>query len=466
MNRASILVAVGLFVALGGCREDRLPDHEADDILTLTVTMDQAIVADDDMDAVALIELDSSEVPIGERPPVSVALVLDTSGSMEGNKMDNARDAAHGLIDSLDVGDAITVIGFSDEAEAVLEEYELGVNRAEAHEAVDGLEARGNTCSSCGLELAYSLLSAREEEGLRRVILLSDGHANRGLQGAVHLSNLASNANEFWQIDTATIGLGRLHNEGVMAALAEGGAATYYFLHNSSYLAQILDHEIAGLHSTVLTDLVVRLQPGDGVIFTGTENTGSYWDGSDLVFHIGQLSISETRQLVVTMQLPAGDMGRAVFAQANFRDVRGADYRLEESARVQRSDDTVEIEHSANKLVAERFLQLTSARRVQDAMDQVEVGNRAEAVQMLEETALELDGYADAIGSDVLLQEAAELRDIRDTFAVEEDAEPMSEPEERGNVIMNRARSWEEMRGVVPQDTYHQPQMYDLSETE
>ena len=453
-----------LFVLPGCSRGLPEPTLDPDEMLSLSLILDQTIVADNDMDAVVMIDLASSETPVGDRAPVSLALVFDTSGSMEGNKIENAKEAAHGLVDSLDVGDSITLVSYADSATPHLENYRVGVDREEAHEAIDDLEARGNTCTSCGLDIAYQILQSDDAEPIKRVIVLSDGHANRGIQGEDHLRNLAANANAVWSIDTATIGLGRLHNEAVMAAIAEGGAATYYFLHNSGHLASILERELASLHSTVLTDLVLRIQPGDGVVLSGTENTGAYWDGPDLVFNLGQLSVGDTRQLIVTVRLPEGDMGRAVFAHAEFHDIMGAAYELDDSARVQRSQDTVRIESSANKAVTERYLELTAARRIEEAMYQIETQNREEALRILDETAVEVGGYAEMFESDDLEGQAEEIRTIRQTFTEAE--EEMSDDEERANIIFNRARSSESRRGTPAADAYHQPEMYDLSESE
>ena len=460
-----IASAMLMFIALTSCsRGAPEPTLDPEEMLHLRLVLDQTVVADDDMDAVVMIDLASSETPLGDRAPVSLALVFDTSGSMEGNKIENAREAAHGLVDALSVGDSITLVSFADTATAHLENYRVGVDREEAHEAINDLEARGNTCTSCGLDQAYLILQRAEVEPIRRVILLSDGHANRGIQGEDHLRNLAANSNAVWNIDTATIGLGRLHNEAVMAAVAEGGAATYYFLHNSGYLAGILERELTSLHSTVLTDLVLRIQPGDGVVLTGTENTGAYWDGPDLVFNLGQLAVGDTRQLVVTVRLPEGDMGRAVFARAEFYDIMGAAYALEDSARVERSQDLVQIESSANKAVTERYLELTAARRIEEAMNQIELENRDEAIQILEETAVEIGGYAEMFESPGLEFQAEELRTISETFGDEDDQ--LEADDERANIIFNRARSSESRRGTPAAQTYHQPEMYDLTESE
>lgn len=470
-QRLSVLVCALTMSTVACNRADDAPSLDPHEMLTVDLTMDQQILADDDLDAVVMISVNSAETPVGERASVSLALVFDTSGSMEGNKIDNAKEAAHGLVNSLAVGDSLTLIAYSETAEALLENYRVGVDRSEAHQAVNDLEARGNTCTSCGLDLAYLLFQRPDVEPIRRVVLLSDGHANRGLQGEDHLRSLASNANAMWQVDTATIGLGRLHNEAVMAAVAEGGAATYYFLHNSNHLATVLERELRSLHSTIVTDLVLRIQPGDGVVFTGTENTGAYWDGPDLIFTMGQMSLGETRELIVSMQLPHGNMGRAVFAQAEFADIMGARYTMEESVRVERSQDTVRIESSANQRVIERYMELQAAERIVEAMYYFENDSRDDAMQVLTDAAAEMDGFASMFESASMRQQAEELRTIATDFEEPEyygdEASTQPAPaQERGEIILNRARSSEIRSGVPSEETYHQPQMYDMSEIE
>lgn len=437
-----------------------LPLLNPNDMLSVSVDLDQTVITDEDADAIALIEVTATETPVGERPPVSMAIVLDASGSMEGDKIENARLAADELIDRLAVGDVITIVTYSDSASAHLGNFTIGEDRAPAHQAVQQIVADGNTCTSCGLELAYSILTHSPPSHLRRVILMSDGHANRGSLGEANLQWMAQSALDSYRIYTSTVGLGRLHNEMVLAAVAEGGTADYYFLHNSQYLVQILDHELAQLHNTVVTDLLVRVTPGDGVVFNATNHPSAYQDGHDIVYNLGQLSLGERRQLFVEVALPPGDMGRVLRARAQFADLNGSTYELVTDARISRSDQAQEAVQSIDQHVVEEYALVTTIPLIQQAMNYYESGNTDDAYDILNDSAHLLDQY----GSPGLGQEAEELRDLVEVLQASE-ATPQS-AEARGNIALQRARANELLNGVPSDDTYHSPEMYDLSETE
>ncbi len=464
MTRTAIVGAVALLLAAcQSTRTDPEPTLNPDEMLELTLSLDQTVIEDGDMDAVVMVEVAASETPVGDRPPVSLAIVFDTSGSMEGNKIENAREAAHGLIESLSRDDEITIVSYGDRAEIPLDRFEIGRDRSDAHEAIDAIEPGGNTCTSCGLETAYGVLAEVGNDRLRRVVLLSDGHANRGTVDEASLQWMAQNANQYWGVETATIGLGRLHNEGSLAAIAQGGTADYYFLPNSQRLASILERELANMHSTVLTNLVLRLTPGDGVVFSGTQNVGAQWDGYDLVLNVGQLAVGETREFLVTLALPPGDMGRAVFAEAQFRDVAGAAYTLNDSARLERSNETARVEESINDLVVARQAQLASAELIDRMMAEYEAGNYDYAWQELQVRADELEVASETYGSEDMRAQAAELRALSNNIVEYGEYDEEAEPEARGEILLQRARSNEIRRGVPAASTYHQPEMYDFS---
>jgi Ca-activated chloride channel family protein len=452
-------------VGASGCgwvRGDE-PTLPAESLMSLSLTMDQAIVADDDRNAVVMVELAASERPVGEQQPVSLAIALDASGSMEGAKIENAREAAHALIERLAPDDELTLVSYADVATVHLRNFRMGDDRDEAHAAVDGIEVEGNTCTSCGMLEAYAVLAEADPERLRRVVVLSDGHANRGYTTAADLQGMASYANAEQSIDTSTIGLGRLHNEGNLAAIAEGGRSMYYFLHNSEYLATILDRELVDLHSTVLTELAVRLRPGDGVAFVGSPNVGLQWSGADVIVPVGQLAVGERRQFLVELSLPEGDMGRAVFAHAEFRDVAGASYELEASAQLTRSNDLAEVEGSVDSGVMAQVALLASARLVEQIVTEYEDGNWEQARDTLEAQREQLQSEAALWGSAELLQEATVLEDLGSTLDGELEVDSRNS---RGNVIFQRARSNERRRGVPMPQSYHSSGMYDLHSTE
>lgn len=94
-------------------------------------------------------------VPAGARqvrPPLSLAVVIDRSGSMSGEPMQNAKAAAARLVSQLDAGDAFSIITYSSGDEAVTPMLRAtAANKSRAMAAIARIEDDGGTCISCGL---------------------------------------------------------------------------------------------------------------------------------------------------------------------------------------------------------------------------------------------------------------------------------------------------------------------------
>ncbi|MCA9562052.1 MAG: VWA domain-containing protein [Myxococcales bacterium] len=480
-KRALQALAVLLVVAtLGGCAASG-PTRSADEFLELQLQLDHSVLSDDQTEAVAMLRLDASELPVGARPPVSFALVIDASGSMEGQKIEDARAAAIALIDQLTPADRLTVITFSEEA-VVQVALGDGGEREEARDAIAAIEPLGNTCTSCGLTTAYEVLDESPSNMLRRVVLLSDGHANRGSTEAYQLADLARWASQDREISTATIGLGRLHNEDSMAQVASAGLASYYFLHNSSQLAEILERELRLLHETVLTELAVRFKPGDGVQITGSPNTGFYYDNYDVIFSIGSMSVSQGLELILELHLPPGDMGRLLFAEATFSDVDGNTYEIETSVAASRSNDPDEVEQSRNPEVTIRYLSLEADEAAQAALLEVQQGRHDLAVNRLTAMAELLNQNAELLDSESLAERASELIVMRDKLPIPVvNSLPQNDyedpyyyemyqempAEDSGYLLNENARSNERRRGTPNEEVYHPaPASMDFSATQ
>jgi len=462
-----LALVLPLTACTGGQTIDTTPPDPLDGsgIVGLGVSLDQAIIADGDGEAVAMISVTADTAP-DARAPVHMAVVMDTSGSMEGAKIENARMAAHGLVDRLDDGDTLTLVTYSDAGQIVLDGWEAGDDRSEAHEAIDAIEPDGQTCTSCGMQMAYDLLYRGDPTALRRVVLISDGHANRGTVDPGQLAQIAAQFRNAYGIDTSTIGLGRLHNEATLASIADAGSADYYFLASAGDLDDLLEREIADLHETAVADLLVRVQPGDGVSLGTVQHAGIRYEGYDLVIPIGQLAVGEERQYLIPLALPPGDMGRAVRVEATFADVEGTLYAVQSDARVIRSEDAQAVEDSTNAVVLKEYGLLLAALETERAMDAVEAGDTEAALNILEANQRQLEEWGAAYDDELLYEEAQMMQDL--SAVIETSAAPMnsagtgggsaSSDAVRGNVLNQRARSRERRRGVpAAAPSWHEP---------
>lgn len=199
------------------------------------------------------------------RPKLSVSLVVDTSGSMSGHSIEQARAAARALVDKLEPSDELAIVAFSSEARVVLPVGPIGPRRAAAKRLVDGLDANGGTNLGGGLELGYRELGKTSRDGVRVALVLSDGQATNGVTdpetlGAMSLEAFQSN------IQTSALGVGSAYDGALMSRLASDGAGGYYYLRDAAALGPALAAELEQRLDPAATAVEVRFRVRDDVV--------------------------------------------------------------------------------------------------------------------------------------------------------------------------------------------------------
>ncbi|WP_437676361.1 vWA domain-containing protein [Sorangium sp. So ce131] len=198
------------------------------------------------------------------RPHLSVHLVLDVSGSMQGEPMARARDAARALVDKLDANDDFSLVTFSSDAQVRIPDGPVGPRRAMIKTTIDGITEGGGTNIGRGLELGYvqATQPGIPEDAVKVVLLLSDGRANAGITSSDRLSRLALDAFQAG-IQTSTFGLGADYDGALMSSVASDGAGGYYYLRDPDQIAPALATELDKRLDPVATavELRVRLKP-------------------------------------------------------------------------------------------------------------------------------------------------------------------------------------------------------------
>jgi len=209
------------------------------------------------------------DVPAGQtalRSKSSVALVVDTSGSMSGEKIDHARGAAHRLVDSLPEGDILSIHAFSDEASVQLFPSVLAPNtRMQAHSAVTSLGASGGTNLFDGLRLGEQHVAASPAtHTARRVIVLSDGVATVGPTSPEILGSVAESGSAHG-IQVTAIGVGLDYDERTLNALAVRSSGRMYHIESPDDMTAVLAQESRLFNATRATDVFVEIIPARGV---------------------------------------------------------------------------------------------------------------------------------------------------------------------------------------------------------
>lgn len=283
-------------------------------------------------------EIAAPEAASPARPPLAVAIVLDRSKSMSGEPLEHAKAAAARLVSQLDAGDAFAVIAYSDGDTTVAPMLRASaVNKQLALRAIGELAVDNGTCISCGIQRAGEWLGRSPiEGGVRRMVLLSDGYANLGLRDRDDLVQLAAET-AGRGISITAVGVGLEFDEQTMMRIAEIGRGRYYHVEDAGRLGAVFDREVAGLATTVATDvrLVVQVAAGVRVEEIHLEEVRGHprAAGSDIAIPIADLAAGETRKVVLRVAGAPAPRSCGLAATLSWRRaVDGAGLRAREIA--------------------------------------------------------------------------------------------------------------------------------------
>lgn len=248
-----------------------------------------------------MLELAAPDAPAKERPPLRLALVIDRSGSMQGDKLETTKACAAFLARRLVPGDELAVIAYDDQVDLVAP---LGaVDPRALLPAIGAIESGGTTNLSGGWLKGLEVLGG-SEGGVRKVLLLTDGQANVGITNAAQLVGMAQQA-AGKGVGTTTIGFGPDFDESLLTAMADAGAGNAHYAPDPDAAPGIFSTEFEGLTAVVAQNVSVEIRPGPDVAVVGVLNRYPATEVSGGVqLALGDAYGGERRSVVFQLHLP------------------------------------------------------------------------------------------------------------------------------------------------------------------
>jgi Ca-activated chloride channel family protein len=360
-----------------------------------------------------LLELAAPPAAPMERAPLDVVVVLDRSGSMAGPPLAAVTAATAHLLRLAGSDDRIGVVAFDDTVDLVLPLDRHAPDAAAAR--VLGIDARGSTNLSGGWLKGLEMLTASpRSEALRRIVVLTDGHANAGITSPGELVPLVK-AGHRQGVTTSCVGFDDGYDEGLLAALADAGMGNDYWCAGPDQAAQVFVDEFEGLASVVAQNVSVEITPTDVVAASAVLNEFPVTEVPDgLHVALGDAYGGEVRKVVAKFHLrPVGpgpiDVARlTVRWAATVGDV--ALHTLSVPVRVTAGDGSA-ADTGASADVTEEVLRLEVARVRREANDAADRGDYGRAHFLLSTSADQLRAYPSAATEvDELMADAARMR--------------------------------------------------------
>ena len=199
-----------------------------------------------------------------KRPTLNIGLVIDRSGSMQGQKIEYARQAACYAVDQLLPTDRLSVTIYDDLVETLVPST-LATDKVYITRQIERIQPRNSTDLHAGwVQGGVQVSQYLNPEHLNRVILLSDGLANQGLTNP---DAIASDVHGLAQrgVSTTTMGVGNDYNEDLLEAMASSGDGNYYYIESPEQLPDIFQTELQGLMATIGRRVTLGIEPQGGV---------------------------------------------------------------------------------------------------------------------------------------------------------------------------------------------------------
>ncbi|MDP9331867.1 MAG: VWA domain-containing protein [Actinomycetota bacterium] len=392
------------------------------------VRFDHQLLAVESEHAVhCMLELDVPAAAVKERAPLHLALVIDRSGSMAGRSLDVAKDCAEFLARHLQSNDELAVVTYDDTVDLVLPL--APAKPVAAHAAIAAIAPGGSTNLSGGWLKGLEELR-RADDGVRRVLLLTDGLANVGVTDKAQLVSIATGTKE--QASTTTIGFGAGFDEDLLNAIADASGGASYFAETPDDAPGIFAEEFEGLATLVAQNVSVEIRPGADVELLAVLNEyPSIAVPGGVQVQVGDAYGGERRRLVFRLQIPdVAKLGPARVADVILRYVNVGEQVATHETTIPVIVNLVSADEAAaatlDQEVVDEVVLLHAANARKEAARQADAGRFDIARAMLRDSADEIRRIAPhSARSAELMDEVAMLE--THTFAMSEETyEPLT----------------------------------------
>lgn len=330
------------------------------------------------------VQLNATEALKAEkRIPLNLSLVIDRSGSMNGDKIAFAKKAADFVIKQLNEEDILSIVQYDNIIE-VIQAAEKVKNKEILHQKVAKIQARSMTNLSGGMMEGYNQTrKLKAEEQVNRVLLLSDGLANEGVTDPEQLRLIAQKVFEKDGIGLSTFGVGADYDEKLMTNLSEHGGGNYYFIESPDKIPGIFAEELTGLLTVVAQNARLNVTFPEAYFRPGkVYGYPSKTNGNVLTVNFNDVFSKEEKAVLIRLDLLQSLPENVEFeVEFTYDDVQVTMDKVSESGRLylHKTPDIAVYDSAVNVKVLEQIALFVSNDWFENAMEDCDIRNFSDA---------------------------------------------------------------------------------------
>ncbi len=227
-------------------------------MVQLQVTPGRAAVMHSEEPQLLYLLVDASPAKIpdsGLDVPVNVALILDHSSSMRGERLYQMKEACNHVVNHLNRQDYFSLVAFNDRAEVVVP-CQHPTNKDGIRRAISMIEARGGTEMATGMAMGLQEISRPlMGRGVSRLVLLTDGRTYGDESRCVEIARRAQAKG----IGLTALGIGDEWNEDLLETMAAAENSRTEYITTAQQIVDVFAQEVSRLHNVVAHKVELRL---------------------------------------------------------------------------------------------------------------------------------------------------------------------------------------------------------------
>ncbi len=265
----------------------------------------------------ALVDIKAGSGTMFGTMPANFGLVLDRSGSMDGEKMDNLKEAVGYVADHLSDNDLVSVTIFDDQVETLIPN-QPAKNREEIKSMLAKVIPRGGTQISDGLKAGMDeVKKGFSKDRVNHILLLTDGRTWDDEDACLRLADAAGKQG----LAITSIGIGEDWNEKLLLELAERSHGNSHWIQNPISILDAFQQEVEGMQSIAAVNLKVTVRMSQGARPVKVYTT------APMIADVSKKAVSKS-SVVADLGSLDGKKGQAMLIEARVAAHKAGKFRL------------------------------------------------------------------------------------------------------------------------------------------